>query len=196
MPYSLTESAGYGIGWNHSRAKTLAFSACHWLLVYLDYRLESGGSIKVCLTGCPRKWRCVWLGLQREWPTGSGKQHQPTDPVSGDYSSRSCHKENRLWIRSHHGRATELTIFQSEYHIEVSLILNSLWAPPHLTPVVKLINCFSPELPSRPIDGTVKFIFNRETWFCYYFATSSGQKGECRRSLYPPSKLFISYPIL
>ena len=25
-----------------------------------------------------------------------------------------------------------------------------------------LINSFSPELPSRPIDDTVKFIFNRE----------------------------------
>ena len=133
-----TQSAGYGIGWNHNRAKTLAFSACHWLLVYLDYRLESGGSIKVCLTGCPRKWRCVWLGLQREWPTGSGKQHQPTDPVSGDYSSRSCHKENRLWIRSHHGRATELTIFQSEF----ILTYRPFWIlfGPHVTPVVKLIS--------------------------------------------------------
>ena len=39
------------------------------------------------------------------------------------------------------------------------------------------INSFSPELHSRPLDDTVKFIFNREIWICDYFATSSGKKG-------------------
>ena len=44
-------------------------------------------------------------------------------------------------------------------------------------------NSFSPELPSRPIDDTVKFIFNRVIWICYYFATSSGQKGSQKSSV-------------
>ena len=44
-----------------------------------------------------------------------------------------------------------------------------------------LINSFSPELRSRPLDDTVKFIFNREICICYYLATSSGQKGESKK---------------
>ena len=43
------------------------------------------------------------------------------------------------------------------------------------------INSFSPELPNRPLDDTVTFIFNCEISTCYYFATSSGQKGESKK---------------
>ena len=43
------------------------------------------------------------------------------------------------------------------------------------------INSFSPELPSWPLDDTVKFIFHRKIGICYYFATSSGQKRESKK---------------
>ena len=32
------------------------------------------------------------------------------------------------------------------------------------------------------LDDTLKFIFSQEIWICYYFATSSGQKGESKKA--------------
>ena len=74
--------------------------------------------------------------------------------------------------------------FYTKYRLNLWVSLECMSAYitlPNTVMIALPINSFGPELPSGPLDDTVKFIFNREIWICYYFATSSGQKGESKK---------------
>ena len=85
------------------------------------------------------------------------------------FSSFSKMSEQKVHPQQKSTFSSYLSIYNPQFNSKIIASLQSL------------LNSFSPEFRSRPLDDTVKFIFNREIWICYYFATSTGQKGELKK---------------